>query len=65
MGILTKDQRKQWKTEGYLILKEAISPEEIQALIATVDEIGIRSFGKAKNVTGRFCFRQAKCDGRQ
>ena len=30
MGILTKDQRKQWKTEGYLVLKGVLSPKEVQ-----------------------------------
>ena len=39
MGILTTDQRKQWKTEGYLVLKAVLSPDEVQALLATVDEM--------------------------
>ena len=33
MGILTKDQREQWKTEGYFVLKGALSSDEVQALL--------------------------------
>ena len=61
--FLTKDQRKQWKTDGYLVLKGVLSPEEVQALLATVDEMDTE-FRKGENVTRRFSFRQAKCDGR-
>lgn len=39
MRILTTDQRKQWKKEGYLVLKGVLSPDEVQALLATVDEM--------------------------
>ena len=40
MRILTTDQRKQWRTEGYLVLKGVLSLEEVQALTATVDADG-------------------------
>ena len=55
MGILTKDQRKQWKTEGYLILKGVLSPEEGQALITMVDEMDAE-FRKGENVTADSVF---------
>ena len=55
MGILTKDQRKQWKTEGYLVLKGVLSPEEVQALLATVDEMDTE-FRKGENVTADSLF---------
>ena len=28
MGILTTEQRKQWKTEGYIVLRGVLSPDE-------------------------------------
>ena len=37
MGILTREQRKRWKTDGYFVLKGVLSPDEVQALLATVD----------------------------
>ena len=55
MGILTKDQRKQWKTEGYLVLKGALSPKEVQGLTATVDEMDAE-FRKGENVTADSLF---------
>ena len=55
MGILTKDQRKQWKTDGYLVLKGVLSPEEVQALLATVDEMDTE-FRKGENVTADSLF---------
>ena len=50
MGILTREQQKQWKTEGYIVLKEVLSPEEVQTLTATVDEMDAE-FRKGENVT--------------
>ena len=50
MGILTKDQRKQWKTEGYIVLRGVLSPDEVQALTATVDEMDAE-FREGENVT--------------
>jgi len=55
MGILSKDQRKQWKTEGYFVLKGVLSPEEVQALSATVDEMDAE-FRKGENVTADSLF---------
>lgn len=55
MGILTKDQRKQWKTEGYIVLKEVLSSEEVHALKTTVDEMDAE-FRKGENVTADSVF---------
>ena len=50
MGILTKEQDKQWQEEGYLVLRSVLSPEEVQALLATVDEMDAE-FREGENVT--------------
>ena len=50
MGILTIEQCKRWKTEGYLVLKGVLSPDEVQALTATVDAMDAE-FRKGENVT--------------
>ena len=55
MGILTRDQRKQWKTDGYLVLKGVLSPDEVQALLATVDTMD-SEFRKGENVTADSVF---------
>ena len=55
MGILTKEQRKQWKTEGYLVLKGVLSPDEVQGLLATVDEMDA-GFRIGENVTADSVF---------
>ena len=63
MGILTKEQRKQWKTDGYLVLKGALSPDEVQALLATVDTMD-SEFRKGENVTADSVFDKRNVDGR-
>ena len=55
MGILTTDQRKRWKTDGYLVLKGVLSPDEVQALLATVDAMDAE-FRKGENVTDESLF---------
>lgn len=36
---LTDVQQKVWQTEGYLILKNVLSPTEIETLLAAVDSV--------------------------
>ena len=55
MGILSTEQRKQWKTEGYFVLKGVLSTEEVEALLATVDEMDAE-FRKGENVTADSVF---------
>ena len=55
MGILTTEQRKQWKKDGYLVLKGVLAPDEIQALLAIVDEMDAE-FRKGENVTADSVF---------
>ena len=55
MGILTRVQREQWRKAGYLVLKEVLSPDEVQALVATVDEMDA-GFRKGENVTADSVF---------
>ena len=55
MGILSREQRKQWKTEGYLVLKGVLSPDEVHALLATVDDMDA-AFRKGENVTADSLF---------
>lgn len=55
MGILSRDQRKQWKAEGYIVLRGVLSPEEVQTLLATVDEMDAE-FRKGENVTADSVF---------
>ncbi len=50
MGILTEEQRNRWATEGYIVLKNVLSPQEIRDLTARVDEMDAE-FRKADNVT--------------
>ena len=50
MRILTTDQRKQWKKDGYLVLEGVFSPDEVEALTITVDEMDA-AFRKGENVT--------------
>ena len=38
-SVLTDKQKKQWKEDGYLVLKGILSPEEIENLTAVVDEM--------------------------
>ena len=38
-SILTDKQKKQWKEDGYLVLKGILSPEEIENLTAVVDQM--------------------------
>ena len=33
MGILTTEQRKQWKTEGYIVLKGVLSPDRSASIV--------------------------------
>lgn len=39
MGVLTEEQKYQWKEDGYLVLKGALSAEEIKQLTAVVDQM--------------------------
>ena len=39
MEILTQPQKQQWLEQGYLVLKEVLSADEVQKLVATVDEM--------------------------
>lgn len=39
IGILTEEQKYQWKKDGYLVLKGVLSGEEIKQLTAVVDEM--------------------------
>ena len=39
MGVLTEEQKYQWKKEGYLVLKGVLSAEEIKRLTAVVDQM--------------------------
>ena len=55
MEILTKDQLKQWKEQGYLVLRGVLPPEEVQALTATVDEMDA-AFRQGENVTADSVF---------
>ena len=36
---LTEVQQKEWQKEGFLIIKNVLSPEEIQTLLASVDSV--------------------------
>ena len=36
---LTDIQQKEWQKEGFLIIKNVLSPEEIQTLLAAVDSV--------------------------
>ena len=38
-SVLTDKQKKQWKEDGYLVLKGILSPEEIENLTAVVDKM--------------------------
>jgi ectoine hydroxylase-related dioxygenase (phytanoyl-CoA dioxygenase family) len=38
-SILTKDQKRQWKQDGYIVLKGVLSPEQISNLTTVVDEM--------------------------
>lgn len=38
-SVLTDKQKKQWKEDGYLVLKGILSPEEIENLTAVVDQM--------------------------
>ena len=38
-GILTDKQKKQWKEDGYLVLKGVLSSEEIENLTAVIDQM--------------------------
>lgn len=55
MGLLTRDQRKQWKTQGYLVLKQVLSSTEVQTLIETVDEMDAE-FRKGENINADSVF---------
>jgi hypothetical protein len=37
--ILTDDQRRQWKTDGYILLKGVLSAEEVKNLTTVVDRM--------------------------
>lgn len=39
MGVLTEEQKYQWKKDGYLVLKGALSAAEIKQLTAVVDQM--------------------------
>ena len=39
IGVLTEEQKCQWKEDGYLVLKGALSEEEIKRLAAAVDQM--------------------------
>ena len=36
-GYLTDEQRKHWDEQGYLIVKQVLSPEEVCTLLDAVD----------------------------
>ena len=36
---LTEEQREHWNEEGYLVLKQVLSPEEIRTLLNAVDPV--------------------------
>ncbi len=38
-SILTEEQKRQWKEDGYLVLKDILSSEEIENLTAVVDRM--------------------------
>ncbi|MCZ6676781.1 MAG: phytanoyl-CoA dioxygenase family protein [Candidatus Poribacteria bacterium] len=38
-SVLTDKQKRQWKEDGYLVLKDALSSEEIKNLTAVVDQM--------------------------
>jgi len=38
-SVLSEEQNRQWKENGYIVLKGALSPEEVQNLTAVVDEM--------------------------
>ncbi len=38
-SVLSEEQKRQWKEYGYIVLKGALSPEEVQNLTAVVDEM--------------------------
>ena len=37
--VLTKVQKRQWKEDGYFVLKDVLSPEEIQGFTAVLDQM--------------------------
>ena len=55
MGILSKDQKQHWQEQGYLVLKGVLSPEEVQTLTATVDEMDTE-FRQQEHVTADSVF---------
>ena len=38
IGVLTEEQKYQWKNNGYLVLKGVLSTEEIKNLTVVVDQ---------------------------
>ena len=38
-GYLTEAERKHWDEQGYLIVKQVLSPEEIRTLLEAVDPV--------------------------
>ena len=38
-SVLTDKQKKQWKEDGYLVMKGILSPEEVENLTAVVDQM--------------------------
>ena len=38
-GYLTEEQRKHWDEQGYLIVKQVLSPEEVRTLLEAVDPV--------------------------
>ena len=39
IGVLTEEQKYQWKKDGYLVLKGVLSAEEIEKLTTAVDQM--------------------------
>ena len=38
-GYLTEEQRKHWDEQGYLIVKQVLSPDEVRTLLESVDSV--------------------------
>ena len=55
MGILSREQKKQWKTEGYFVLRGVLSSDEVRDLLTTVDTMDTE-FRKGENVTADSVF---------